>query len=82
MGDNGHYDPLIHCGNTWYIGSDKVMEVMTSAGDAPGGYLPPWLPRLSSCIVIIKDYIVFMLLSAIVCGCVPFIRCVSVHMWL
>ena len=37
------------------------MEVMTLAGDAPGGYLPPWLPRLSSClcIVMIKDYRVY-----------------------
>ena len=44
MGNNGLYDPLIDCWNTLDIGSDEGMEVMTLAGDAPGGYLPPWLP--------------------------------------
>ena len=57
MGNNGLYDPLIDCWNTWYIGCDEGMEVMTLAGDAPGGYPPPWLPRHSFClcIVVIKD---------------------------
>ena len=41
------------------------MKVMTLAGDAPGGCLPPWLARLLSCLcsVMIKDYCVY----AIVC---------------
>ena len=58
MGTNGLSDPLIYCWNTLHIGCDEGMEVMTLAGDAPGGYLPPWLPGLSFClcIVVIKGY--------------------------
>ena len=57
MGNNGLYDPLIDCWNTLDIGCDEGIEVMALAGDAPGGYLPPWWPGLSSClcIVVIKD---------------------------
>ena len=77
MGNNGLYDPLIDCWNTLDIGGDEGMEVMTLAGDAPGGYLPTWLPGLSSClcIVMIKDSrvyaIVWCLLFAVhlVCFC-------------
>ena len=57
MGNNGLSTPLIDCWNTLDIGSDEGLEVMTLAGDAPGGYLPPWLSGLSSCVcvVMIKD---------------------------
>ena len=48
MGNNGLYDPLIDFWNTLDIRSDEGMEVMILAGDAPGGYLPPWFPGLSS----------------------------------
>ena len=53
MGHNGLYDPLIDCWNTLDIGGDEGMEVMTLAGDTPGGFFPPWVPRLSSCLCIV-----------------------------
>ena len=53
MGNNGLNDPLIDCWNTLDIGGDEGMEVMTLAGDTPGGYLSPWLPGLSSCLCIV-----------------------------
>ena len=71
QGNNGLYDRLIDCWNTLDIGCDEGMEVMTLAGDAPGCYLPPCWPGLSSClcIVVIKDSrvcaIVWCLLRAI-----------------
>ena len=63
--DHGLCDPLIHCWNDGDIGIDRILEMMTLAGDAPGGYRPLCLPRLSSClcIVIIQDNSV----DAIVC---------------
>ena len=63
-------DFIIHYWNTWDIESDRVMEVMTLAGDAPGGNLPPWLPRLSSClcIVMIKDYRVYAIVCCSLCA--------------
>ena len=71
MGNNGLYDPLFHCWITLGIGGDEGMEVMMLDGDAPGGYLLPWLSGLSSCfsIVVIKGSrayaIVWCLLRAV-----------------
>ena len=70
MGNTGLYDPLFHCWVTLGIGGDEGMEVMTLDGDAPGGYLPPWLSGLSSClcIVVIKSSRVYAIIWCLLCA--------------
>ena len=56
IGNNGLYDLLFYSWINLGIGGDDGMEIITRDGDAPGGYIPPWLSGLSSdsCIVVIK----------------------------
>ena len=65
IGHNGFYDLLFSCWIKLGIGGADGMEIMTQDGDAPGGYIPPWLSGLSSCssMVVIKGSRVY----AIVC---------------
>ena len=44
------------------------MEITTRDGDAPGGYIPPWLSGLSSCssIVVIKGSCVYAIVWCLV----------------
>ena len=57
MGINGLGVPLSDCWNIWGIGCFDGMEVMSLSGNAPGGYGPPGIPGLSSCLclVMIRD---------------------------
>ena len=56
IGNNGLYDLLLSCWIKLGIGGEDGMEIMSRDGDAPGGYILPWLSGLSSCssIVVIK----------------------------
>ena len=59
--NNGLYDPLFHCWVNLSIGGDEGMKITTLDGDAPGGYILPWLSGLPSClcIVVIKGSCVY-----------------------
>ena len=51
------YDLLLPCWIKLGIEGEDGKEIKSRDDDAPGGYIPPWLSRLSSCsaIVVIKD---------------------------
>ena len=70
MGNNGLYDPLFHCWITLGMEGDDGMEVMTLDGDAPVGYLPPWICGLSSClcIVVIKGSRIYAIVWCLLCA--------------
>ena len=53
IGNNGLYDLLFYCWINLGTGGDEGMEITTLDGDAPRGYIPPWLSGLSSCLCIL-----------------------------
>ena len=75
---NGLCVPLSDRWDTWGIGCDTGMEVMSLSGNAPGSYSSPGIPGLSSCLcrVLIKDSCIDGVVWCLSCDV---IWCVSVH---